>query len=242
MHEASLHDRNSFLTLTYEQDREGLDLDDLQRFFKRLRFSGVSMRYYACGEYGSRLGRPHFHVCMFGHDFSDDREPWKEGLWISPELERLWSHGYCVIGDLSFESAAYVARYVTKKVTGPQADDHYMRVDGDTGECWKVRPEFAVMSRGGRGGKGGIGRDWWREFSPEVIRDDSVLARGRECKPPRYYDNLLRAVDVAAHQAIKDRRKAAAVARVRENSDERLAVREVVTEARLKSGRRSYEA
>lgn len=243
-HESEQHARSSFLTLTYETDPVSLDVDDLQRFFKRVRKSGLRVRHYSCGEYGSRLSRPHFHVCLFGEDFLDDSQSWSKGLWISPRLEELWGHGYCVAGSLSFESAAYVARYVTKKITGDDAIDHYTRVDELTGEVHAVRPEFSVMSRGGRSAKGqaaGIGADWWRRFGREVARDDSCLARGHESKPPRYYDELLERVDAAAHQAIKDRRRALARSRAADNSDDRLVVREKVLRSKLNTKGRSYE-
>jgi len=236
MHEASLHDRNSFLTLTYAEDPISLRVDDLQRFFKRLRNRGSKVRYYACGEYGEDLGRPHFHVCLFGEDFSLDRQPYKKGLWVSPCLEELWTHGHCVIGDLSFETAAYVAQYVMKKMTGEAEHWHYWRCHEDTGELLQVEPEFPVMSR-----RPGIGRDWFESFRREVTRDDSVVVRGRECKPPRYYDKLLEAVDPASFEDIKDRRKVVARRFASENTDERLVVREAVAKARGSSKRRTYE-
>lgn len=241
MHEASLHERNSFLTLTYAEDPISLRVDDLQRFFKRLRFSGARVRYFACGEYGEELGRPHFHVCLFGEDFSLDRVPYSKGLWDSPALTELWGHGSCKVGELSFESAAYVAGYVLKKVTGKQElllDDgllpHYSRVSDETGELHFVEPEFAVMSR-----RPGIGRGWFDEFADEVIRDDSVIVRGRECKPPRFYDKLIESTDPGAYAQLKDRRKVVGLKFAFEQTDDRLAVRERVARSRAGLKRRT---
>lgn len=241
MHEASQHEASSFVTLTYAEDPVSLRLDDLQRFFKRVRKRGLPLRYYACGEYGERRSRPHFHVCWFGHDWREGSRPWTRELWVHPELEELWGYGNgvypaCRVGALTFESAAYVARYVTKKVTGPRAERHYERVSAETGEVFFCTPEMAVMSR-----RPGIGRSWYEQFGSEVRRDDSCIARGRECKPPRYYDGLYRAVDPEGFEKTKRRRKVAARRRACDSAPERLEVREAVCRARMSTRRRSYE-
>ena len=130
VHEASLHTDNCFITLTYSPDclpSDGsLNHDDFQKFFKRLRkhIAPKKIRYYMCGEYGedlqqpSKLGRPHFHACLFGLDFDDKqlyivRDDVK--LYTSATLEKIWGKGFVTIGDVTFESAAYVARYIAKK-------------------------------------------------------------------------------------------------------------------------------
>ncbi len=81
MHEASLHQRNAFITLTYNEQSipydHGLKKSDFQKFFKRLRKKHYweRLRYYMAGEYGTAtnggLGRPHFHAIVFGWDFPD---------------------------------------------------------------------------------------------------------------------------------------------------------------------------
>ena len=77
LHEAKMHDRNCFVTLTYNNDNvpadRSLNYRDFQLFMKRLRFHfrGVPIRFYMCGEYGEDFGRPHFHACLFGLDFPD---------------------------------------------------------------------------------------------------------------------------------------------------------------------------
>lgn len=246
MHEASLHERNSFLTLTFAEDPISLDVRYLQLFFKRLRKRGLSVRQYSCGEYGEELGRPHYHVLLFGEDFSFDRylHEWRDGFPIfrSPVLEACWPHGFSEIGAVTFESASYVAGYVQKKLSGERAEHHYMRVDEATGECIPVKPEFCVMSRGGRGYKGGIGRDWFLKFRAEIARDDSVLSRGRESPVPRYYRNKLAEVDPQRAEELRVARVARAKERAADNTPERLAVREEVARARAKlKERRRYE-
>lgn len=254
MAEAHEHERNSFLTLTYAEDPISLRVDDLQRFFKRLRKRGVSVRHYSCGEYGDQLGRPHFHVCLFGEDFSGDRYQWatRNGLpvWRSPLLEEVWTAGLSEIGSLTFDSAAYVARYVTKKVREPSGlflDDglwpHYSRIDPDSGELHLVKPEFSVMSRGGRRkGHHGIGAVYAEKYLAEIVRDDSVIFDGREAKLPRYFDSIIETHFSEKLAELKAARKKAASSSP-DNTPDRLAVRETVCRARLQLKRKgSYEA
>lgn len=249
-HEASLHERNSFLTLTFEVDPISLDVAHMQQFHKRLRKRGLSVRSYYCGEYGEDLGRPHYHVLLFGEDFSFDRWHFynSTGGWPvfrSPTLEECWPHGHSEIGEVNFESASYVAGYVHKKLKGRMVDrdadlvardgvlPHYSRVDPETGELHVVKPEFCRMSRGGRGvGKGGIGKGYLEKFRAEILRDDSVLSRGRLVKPPRYYDNLNSQVEPGRVEALKAKRRELAVTRAADCTDDRLRVRERVAEAR----------
>ena len=132
VHEASMHPDNCFLTLTYRDDDRAISLDytDFQLFMKRLRarFPRDRVGFFACGEYGEtnpRTGikdggkyRAHFHAILFGFNFPD-RKPVKllngSQLESSETLDQLWRHGSCKIGKVSFESAAYVARYAMKK-------------------------------------------------------------------------------------------------------------------------------
>jgi hypothetical protein len=149
MHEAKMHPENCFITLTYNDlhlpDDRSLNYEHFQLFMKRLRKmirdediraagDGVpffrKVRFYMCGEYGEKLGRPHFHACIFGYNFPD-RKFWqktssKSSLDRSAILESLWPYGYSSVGNVTFESAAYVARYIMKKVGGDAADEHYM--------------------------------------------------------------------------------------------------------------------
>lgn len=183
VHEASLYPRNCFITLTYDDAHlPGISLvpRDYVLFMKRLRkMFGPGIRFFHCGEYGSLNLRPHHHAILFNFDF-EDKELWsvRSGvrLYRSPALESLWPFGFSTIGDVTFESAAYVARYVLKKVTGSDAQDHYKgRV-----------PEYVTMSR-----KPGIAYNWFRRYSSDIYPNDYVVIRGGvKCKPPRYYDNL----------------------------------------------------
>ena len=141
------------------------------------------------GEYGENFGRPHFHACIFGYDFHDKklwkRTPAGSKLYRSPNLEKLWPFGYSSVGDVNFESAAYVARYIMKKVTGKKANEHYIEIDEETGEIIKKTPEFTKMSL-----KPGIGADWYKKFKSDVYPYDYIIVRGQKMKPPKAYDKM----------------------------------------------------
>lgn len=238
VHEAQMHASNSFVTLTYREPPEGGSLvhKHFQDFMKRLRkwMGAKRVSYFMCGEYGTQLERPHYHALLFGCDFPD-KSPWKktgrgEQLFTSATLERLWGHGFVSIGAVSFESAAYTARYVMKKITGDLADDHYRRVDAQTGEVFNLAPEYVAMSC-----RPAVGRRWIERFGLDVYPDDFVVVRGRKMKPPRYYDKVRKSADYIAHRKLLlDRigRGNTPSAR-KERTAERLAVREEVAHARV---------
>ena len=244
MHEASLHKGNSFLTLTYSNDflpdKGQLDYSHFQKFMKRLRkrIHPVKPRFYMCGEYGETTSRPHFHACIFGFDFPDKRAFKRSGsgdvLYRSTLLEELWPFGQSLIGDVTFESAAYVARYVMKKVTGHNAQAHYERLDEYTGEVYSLVPEFTRMSL-----KPGIGAGWFDKYQSDVYPHDYVIVRGKETKPPKYYDRLYEKANPDAFEVLKFERESAARLNYLDNTDERLLVKETVKKAALKSFNRS---
>lgn len=229
MHEAQGHELNSFLTLTYRDDQliyggaehAILYPRHLELFWKRLRkYSRKRFRYFACGEYGDKSNRPHYHACVFGLDFTD-KKLWssKDGinLFTSSALDACWTHGGCTIGDVTFESAAYVARYIMKKRLGWMSQ--YYKAEG-------VEPEFVRMSRGGRGGGGGIGSSWFDEFQDDVFPHDKVSIRGGvTCKPPRYYFNKYELSHPLDAEDIRLRRMEEAASRWRDNTPARMAVR-----------------
>lgn len=260
-HEASLYSRNCFITLTYNDEflpsDNSLHYDDFQKFMKRLRFSysGIDevndarpIRFYMCGEYGENFGRPHFHACLFNFDFQD-KTLWKKTpsgslIYRSKQLEELWPYGYSSVGDVTFQSAAYVARYIMKKITGSGSDSHYENgFDPETGEVLFRTPEFNKMSL-----KPGIGAGWYDKFSSDVYPHDFVVVNGKKCNPPRYYDKLLERSDEVLSfvrydgevvsfspqlESVKDARFAAASLRELDNTPERRMVKEQVALATL---------
>lgn len=229
MHEAQISRSSTtgrpnaaFLTLTYN-DRHvpsnfGLRRDDLTNFFKRLRHLVRPFRYLASGEYGTLSHRPHYHALIFGEDFLDDSIPLRENastpdtrgaasrLRVSAACTRAWTHtgakeplGFHSIGELTWDSAAYVAAYTTKKATGELAGREY--VNAETGEV--LEPEFAVSSRGGNSkhnNKGGIGKPWFDRYWREVYPSNYVVLNGRQFQPPDYYDKLLERKDPELHR------------------------------------------
>ncbi len=238
VHESSLHDDNCFLTLTYDDDHlpatGTLVKKHFQDFMKRLRkrFSHKKIMYFHCGEYGETTARPHYHAILFGHDFSDKeliKEKNDNKIYFSETLQSLWGHGLCSIGAVTFESAAYVARYVMKKVTGEAAQSHYERIVPETGEIVNLLPEYITMSL-----KPAIGKNWYLKFNDDVWPDDFVVMRGKKMKPPKYYQGLYELEEPDSVVQLKlDRIKAASLNKA-ESTPERLAIREHVKKSQIK--------
>lgn len=233
VHEASLHESNCFVTLTYSDEfvppSGSLNLRHFQLFLKRLRksVSPRRFRFFHCGEYGEVNLRPHYHALLFGFDFDDKvlHAVSRDGhrLFTSPTLEALWGFGFCIVGSVSFESAAYVARYCVKKVTGDAAADHY------AGRS----PEYATMSR-----RPGIGGGWFDKYASDVYPSDFVVHDGRKMRPPRAYDRKLESIDPHLLRRVQAARVAESSRHAADNTSARLAVREEVKLAQVSTLRR----
>lgn len=120
----------TFATLTYRDEccPPRLEKSDVQMFLKRLRnvprdygFSPFKVRYFACGEYGKRTHRPHYHLILFGVDLlQPEWMPYLTGFnqgkprYASRVLERIWPYGFNVVGSVTNESIRYVAKYAAK--------------------------------------------------------------------------------------------------------------------------------
>lgn len=197
-----------------------------------------------CGEYGGEYGRPHFHALLFGIRFPDAAFlrslPSGAKLYRSEILEGLWPEGFSSIGDVTFESAAYVARYATKSlVTGEFTKRQSVKkyhVDPVTGECWPFVPEFNRMSL-----KPGIGGPWFEQYRSDVFPHDRVIIRGDKIKPPKYYKTLLARADLFAAAMIDVQRLIENQGREGEMTPARLAAREAVTKARLSLKKRGFQ-
>lgn len=244
VHESKLHKRNCFITLTYRPENlpegESLDKVHFQNFMKYLRRDhGAGIRFFMCGEYGEKNSRPHYHACLFNFDF-DDKQLFKVSngfrLYTSETLSQLWSHGFSTIGDVNFETAAYVARYVMKKVTGEQAEDHYSKVNLSTGEIISVVPEYTTMSR-----RPGIGKGYFDLYKDEIYNHDSVVVNGKEVQPPKFYDGLFEKYSPKKSLKIKALRKFRAELAKDNNTLFRLRVREIVKQSRISLLTRNYE-
>ena len=234
-HEISTSEAAVFVTLTYAPEFlpefGSLRYRDFQLFMKRMRRAfGRGVRFFMCGEYGENLSRPHYHAVLFNCDFPD-REIVRGGsysLYSSRMLDRLWGLGRCTVGTATFESAAYVARYVMKKVNGELAKEHYRVVDPVTGEIGYRVPEFLRCSL-----KPGIGAAWYMLNGREVAVTDAVLINGKEVKPPRYYDKLHKRIAPLSSRDKVEARELEAYGRRADNTPERLSVKRQVAEAKL---------
>jgi hypothetical protein len=248
---------NSFVTLTYSDDAVpedwSLRKSDFQKFMKRLRKAyPQKIRYFHCGEYGNKckhieawetdrtvkdcpgcdVGRPHYHACLFNISFTD-LEP--VGMrnsvvyYTSGELQKFWPHGHVQVGELTFESAAYVARYVLKKINGIEQENWYAVTD-DNGEVRQVEPEYCSMSL-----KPGIGAEWYERFKTDIFPSDEVPVPGSGVfkKVPRYYESLLEREDEGLLEEVKALRQAFRAAHEDEYSPERLMQKYKVKKAQV---------
>lgn len=245
MHEASLYDSNLFVTLTYNDEHLPADLslhhEHYVLFQKRLRYhAGYQPRYYMCGEYGEARGRPHYHACLFNLRFKDQLFYSSRGgnkIYTSATLDKLWGLGDCKIGALTFESAAYVARYCTEVVTGERANEAYQLIDKTTGELHQRKPEYNEMSR-----RPGIGAPWLQKYHSDVYPFGECLVRGRKGKPPRYYDTVFRRDydnNDTIYKQIVERRAERAILKADDQRKERRLTREKVAELNLNRKRKT---
>jgi len=245
---------NCFITLTYrdeadatpEQRAAGLYLPrdgslnkaHFQKFIKRVRkHFPQKIRYFHCGEYGDENWRPHYHACMFNVSF-DDIQLYQsdEGFntYTSPTLEKLWPYGFSTIGELNFDTAAYTARYCLKKVTGHNAQEHYLRSDEDGMAYW-LQPEYVTMSL-----KPGIGHDWYKKYKDDVFPSDETPVPGKGIigKVPRYYQTILEHEDPETLDLVKAMRKKFIEAHGHDFTPERLMAKYKVAKAKNKEKER----
>lgn len=237
VHEASYHLSNCFITLTYSNEflppNGSLVKADFQDFMKRLRyyFPDYPIKYFMCGEYGDKLSRPHYHAILFGLDFADKtfRTTRRGNKYFDSQiLNDIWGKGKCVIGEVTLQSAAYVARYAVKKVTGNAAKRFYRdRI-----------PEYAHPSNG-------IGKRWLLDNFQSVYESDEIIilnAKNKAVrhKPPRRYDEWMRELDPVLYARVKARRVEIAESRP-EYTKSRLRVKEQCKLGCLSRLSREYE-
>lgn len=166
VHEASCHEDNIFLTLTYSTENlpsdGSLRKDEFTKFIKLLRYhiGDKKIKYYACGEYGEDNKRPHYHAIIFGLSKSD-----------RPTINKCWGKGFIYIGTVTYDSARYTADYVMKK-------------KWDLWERKKIEPPFQLCSQG-------IGLEWLMKNEKQFRENLSVNVRGVETGLPRYYQKKL---------------------------------------------------
>lgn len=246
MHEVqyqeSLGNESTLALLTYDDEHLPHTDDrlptlfprDVQLFIKRLRREvekhDKRIKFYAAGEYGDNFDRPHYHVAIMGIDFGDKV---KDGLsksgnqiYFSGRLNSLWTHGRTSLTDLNYESAGYIARYCTKKITGSPAKSHYQG----------RHPEFALQST-----RPAIGKEWFDLFHHDLYTGDYLSVRGSRNKVPRYYDKLLERSDPELFEKIKGNRESRADIRIGLKGLPHLRNREIHKTKKIEFLKRSYE-
>lgn len=199
MLEQTYHEESWFLTLTYDDLHLPLndyinvetgeitqspihtvDKQDMQLFMKRLRKnSGQDLRFYGVGEYGDLNHRPHYHIIVFGLHLDDIYEIRKNkkghNLYYSKLLDKCWKKGIINAAEVNWDTCAYVARYVTKKMKGKESKQIY--------EYFNIEPPFALMSR-----RPGIGKNYFDDNADYFYKYDKICLetsrRGYEFKPP----------------------------------------------------------
>lgn len=216
MLELQYHDNAYFLTLTYNDDNlpEGEYIDDegvinkshslikrdLQLFIKRLRKSQKNkLMYYACGEYGDKSARPHYHAIIYSLDIPDLMfyKKGKKGYnyYTSEYLNSVWQLGYVIVGQVSYDTCAYTARYITKKQYG-KGKEKYERLG--------IEPEFATMSL-----RPAIGLAYYQDNMERIASLDSVsiptAEGGRQIRPSKYYYSKLEQYDKEMYLKLKEK-------------------------------------
>jgi hypothetical protein len=163
-HESTLHERSSFVTLTYRDPAPPrLEKADVQRFFKRLRFKGYRFRYFAAGEYGSITRRPHYHVLFFGHDWLEGSERAFDSRYYShAHLDEAWGRGIVQVARCEPASIFYVCGYQLKELGESDA--------------------FHLASR-----RPYIGHGWLAAYWDDIARNGFVTIDGVKRPVPRSY-------------------------------------------------------
>lgn len=218
------YDLNTGEPLDYDK-AQTLRKKDLQKFIKNLRSSlnripgkldskgnpiyykvgdpeYKKIRYFASGEYGSKSKRPHYHLIIFnwipddliqvGQNFNGDT------YYKSPYLESLWPYGFNLVANVTWETCAYVSRYVAKKLSVLSDNDIYKNL------C--IEPEFVLMSR-----RPGIGKTWYNSHNvcyATFLNQYITTPNGsRKIGPNRYFDKILDQEDPERLCEIKKKRK-----------------------------------
>lgn len=177
---------------------------DVTLFLKRLRksFSGDRIRYFYCGEYGPSTWRPHYHLIIFGLHLSDlvlSGTRRGNNFYKSPSLERCWSVrsevpsldgsktcvtplapiGFVEVGEVNWQTCAYTARYIMKKLKGDESKFY---------QQFNLEPPFVRMSR-----MPGLARQWYEDH-PGINEYEYINLKtptgGKKFRPPRYYEKL----------------------------------------------------
>lgn len=218
-----------FITLTYD-DKKIIDkigyLDDRPRnlhkedfvlFMKRLReyFPESKMTYIHCGEYGEKKGRAHHHFILYGLESFGDEEWFTQRArhsnsyykyGISETLDRLWQFGNCIISGVSYNTCRYVSSYIMKKTLGK--GKQYLDYEN----------EYYTSSKG-------IGKSWFEQYYKDVFPADVIVYKDNEkykqCKPGKYFMNLLQKIDEDLYNEVKAKRELKMLEHIHDDESEK---------------------
>lgn len=216
-----------FLTLTYDDTKlvthttineetgekiEGVTIkpEHMQNFWKRIRehYPQKKIQYLNVGEYGKEKYRPHYHAIVFGIKIDESllirvgNNIRGDPIYECPELELIWQQGKVWIGEVTFRSISYVARYTLKK-TKSNIDDWWYQSQG------KLK-EWQSMSQS-------MGRWYYEENKHKIYETDTVPVldnNGNICKPPKSYDRLYKKEFPEKWEKIAAKRKEEALAAI----------------------------
>lgn len=171
--EASFHEKNCFITLTYDDAHLAPNMDvlkkDVKKFIKSVRNCGFKVRYFGCGERGSRSHRIHSHLILFGwmpddityHGTSSSGE----AMYTSKLVDDLWKKGRCIVQLFDGSVGAYVAGYTSKKLG---------QKDG-----------FQIQST-----RPGIGYQYAITHKNTILKYDTMIGAFGLSKIPRYFEKI----------------------------------------------------
>lgn len=268
--EAKYHKNNYFITLTYDEEhipipkeittKNGITftneenwngclepkhiekfLHDLRQRIK-LKYGDYKIKYMACGEYGDKGARPHYHLIIFGLElpietFYKPRIINNETYWQNTEIEKCWKHGISNITEASWNNIAYTARYITKKINGKDSDETYASIG-------KIKEFFRVSK--------GIGKQYFEDNIERITKTGNVTIKNtngaQNTSVPHYYLDLLGKTNEEAVRLLQEKRRR--IAKNREKALrrthgygtlEQLAIQENYQSARTLKLKRTYE-
>lgn len=117
--------------------------------------------------------------------------------YYSDIISKLWNKGNILIGECSYKSCAYVARYVVKKQKG-KSSEVYKNLG--------VEEPFVRMSR-----MPGLAQRYYESNKDILIEEDKIYLAEQNgskiVKPPRYFDKQTELYNEIAYYANKERRQ-----------------------------------
>lgn len=179
-----MHEHSIFLTLTYAEEHlksPYLNYLDFQLFMKSLlelvnrdiefKENRKHIPFMVTGEYGDLNKRPHWHALLFNYRPTDSKKLRETELgdlvFTSDEIKSIWPYGKHEFGEVTIDSAGYVARYGAKAL---QNKDPLLRPIHNTSK------------------RHVLGKSWINKYYKHTFENGFVvLPDGSEGKIPRYY-------------------------------------------------------